>query len=51
MRVAYAGCVVTIPQGSTYYVDSFGRVLIGWSGSHNPPCGMDGESMVGDDET
>jgi hypothetical protein len=46
LRVGYAGSVVTIPIKATYYVDSLGRVLIGWHGTYDPPSGMDGESMV-----
>lgn len=46
MLVAYGGGVVKIKIGSRYFVDSFGRVLIGWHGSYDPPCGMDGESMI-----
>lgn len=45
-RVAYGGGVVTIPVGARYYVDSFERTLVGWHGTYDPPCGMDGESMV-----
>lgn len=46
MRVAYAGAEVEIPKGSRYSVDSFGRTLIGWHGSHDPPLGMDSDSMI-----
>jgi hypothetical protein len=46
LRVAYAGGVVAIPPKATYYVDSFGRVLIGWHGTYDPPRGMDGEPMI-----
>lgn len=46
MLVAYAGGVVKIPAGRRYFADSFERVLIGWHGSYDPPCGMDGEPMV-----
>ena len=46
MLVSYAGSIVSIPMGETYHVDSFGRALIGWHGTYNPPCGMDGQSMV-----
>eukprot|EP01039_Chlorochromonas_danica_P010343 gene10347-11451_t len=46
VRVAYAGSVAVIPQGARYYVDPCGRPLIGWHGSYDPPCGMDGESML-----
>ncbi len=45
-RVAYGGGVVTIPPGARYYVDSFERTLVGWHGTYDPPCGMDGESML-----
>jgi hypothetical protein len=46
LRVAYAGGVVTIPVGARYFVDSFERTLIGWHGTYDPPCGMDGEPMA-----
>jgi uncharacterized protein len=46
MRIAYAGSVVVIPSGARYYVDAFERVLVGWHGTYDPPCGMDGEPMV-----
>jgi hypothetical protein len=44
--VAYGGGLVRIPEGSPYFKDSLERVLIGWHGTFNPPCGMDGESML-----
>ena len=44
--VAYAGGIVRIPNGSRLFVDSLERVLIGWHGTFDPPCGMDGESML-----
>lgn len=44
--VAYGGGVVKIAAGSRYFVDSFERTLIGWHGTYDPPCGMDGEPMV-----
>ncbi len=44
--VAYAGGTVKIPNGARYYADSFERILIGWHGTYDPPCGMDGESMI-----
>jgi hypothetical protein len=44
--VAYAGALVTIPRAARYFVDSFERVLIGWHGTYDPPCGMGGESML-----
>ncbi|QOR40208.1 ankyrin repeat domain-containing protein [Billgrantia diversa] len=46
MLVAYAGGVVKIPPGARYFSDSFDRVLIGWHGTYDPPCGMDGCSML-----
>lgn len=46
MCVAYAGNVIKIPAGSRYFVDSFERTLVGWHGTYDPPCGMDGESMI-----
>lgn len=44
--VAYGGGLVRIPKGSPYFADSLARVLVGWHGTFNPPCGMDGESML-----
>ena len=46
LLVAYGGGVVKIPHGSRYFTDAFGRVLVGWHGTYDPPCGMDGESMI-----
>lgn len=46
MRVAYAGGVVKIAEGARYFVDRSERVLVGWHGTFDPPCGMDGESML-----
>jgi len=46
MKVAYGGGVVEIRAGGRYFVDSFERVLVGWHGSYNPPCGMDTEPMI-----
>lgn len=44
--VAYGGGLVRIPKGATYFVDSLSRVLVGWHGTFNPPCGMDGETLL-----
>lgn len=44
--VSYANGVVKIPEGAKYFVDSFDRVLVGWHGTYDPPCGIDGESML-----
>lgn len=44
--VAYAGATIEIREGRRYYVDDWGRVLIGWHGTHDPPCGMDGEPAI-----
>jgi hypothetical protein len=46
MPVAYGRGVVTIPAGARYFADAFERPLIGWHGTYDPPCGMDGGSMV-----
>lgn len=46
LLVAYGSRVVRIPKGESYFVDSLERVLIGWHGTFNPPCGMDGEAMI-----
>jgi hypothetical protein len=46
MLVAYADGVVKISKGKRYYSDFFGRTLVGWHGTFDPPCGMDGESML-----
>lgn len=46
MRVAYGGGVVEISAGARYFVDSLERVLVGWHGTYDPPCGMDGEPMI-----
>ncbi len=45
-KVGYAGGEVDIKIGDTYYIDSWGRVLIGWHGSYSPPCGMDGDPQI-----
>ncbi|WP_017905914.1 ankyrin repeat domain-containing protein [Pseudomonas asplenii] len=44
--VAYAGGVVRIAKGDRYFTDSFERTLVGWHGTYDPPCGMDGESIL-----
>lgn len=46
LLVAYGGGLVQIPKDTTYFVDSLGRVLIGWHGTFDPPCDMDGDSMI-----
>jgi hypothetical protein len=44
--VAYGGGLVRVPKNTPHFVDSFHRVLVGWHGTFNPPCGMDGEPVV-----
>lgn len=46
LQVAYADGVRVIPAGARHFVDPFGRMLLGWHGSFDPPAGMDGESML-----
>jgi hypothetical protein len=46
LLILYAGGIFKIPNGARHFVDSFGRILIGWHGTYDPPCGMDGESMI-----
>lgn len=46
MLIAYAADVIKIPVNSQYYTDSLNRILIGWHGTYNPPCDMDGQSML-----
>lgn len=50
LYVAYGGGVITIPKGASCFVDGLQRVLVGFHGTFDPPCGMDGESMLDDDE-
>jgi len=51
MVVSYGGGKVPIPAGERYFVDSFGRVLVGWHGTFDPPRGMDGCSMLDDEDS
>jgi hypothetical protein len=43
--VGYGGGVVEIKKGEEHYVDDWGRVLVGWHGSTNPPRDMDGDNV------
>lgn len=45
VKVAYGGSYTTIRAGSRYFVDTFGRVLVGWHGTYDPPSGMDAEPL------
>lgn len=43
----YMGTTINIPAGATYYYNNIEKkIAIGWHGSYNPPCGMDGESII-----
>jgi hypothetical protein len=44
--VAYGGSIVRIHKRSTYYMDSFQRILIGFHGSFDPPSDMGGYSLI-----
>ncbi len=44
--VSYGGRALKIRQGQRYYVDDWDRVLVGWHGTHDPPRGMDDESLL-----
>lgn len=46
LLVAYAGGLVRIPTGASYFQDAYGRVLVGWHGTVNPPLDMDGVSLI-----
>ncbi|MEM1418656.1 MAG: ankyrin repeat domain-containing protein [Myxococcota bacterium] len=46
LRIGYASGIVRIAKGETHYVDSFGRTLVGWHGTYDPPCGMGGEPII-----
>lgn len=43
----YLGKTININTGETYYVDnSTNKIAVGWHGSYNPPCDMDGMPVV-----
>eukprot|EP00744_Colponema_vietnamica_P011527 GILI01016217.1.p1 GENE.GILI01016217.1~~GILI01016217.1.p1 ORF type:complete len:194 (+),score=28.75 GILI01016217.1:30-584(+) len=46
MVVYYAGAQDEIEAGDNYYVDSYGRVLVGWHGTRDPPSDMDGYPLI-----
>lgn len=46
MCVCYDGQGINIRKGEAYFVDTFGRVLVGWRGSYNPPRGMNANPMI-----
>jgi hypothetical protein len=46
LQAEYLNNFITIPQGSTYYVNIENKPIIGWHGSYNPPCCMDGNSLI-----
>ena len=45
-RRAWCGALARLHEGGTYYVDSFGRVLVDWHGTTTPPSDMAGYPMV-----
>lgn len=49
--VAYADGLVIIPSGCSYFVDDYERILIGWHGTFDPPCGMDGEPLISNENS
>lgn len=43
----YLGKTIDINTGETYYIDnSTNKIAIGWHGSYNPPCDMDGQLLI-----
>ena len=43
----YLDTTIYIPEGSTYYYDNINNMIaIGWHGTYNPPCDMDGISLI-----
>jgi len=46
IRGVYLGHQIHIPEGSGYYRDDRGVIMIGWNGSFDPPCDMAGSSLV-----
>jgi hypothetical protein len=44
----YSGLNIKINPGTTYYIDCHNdnKIVVGWHGSINPPCGMDGEVII-----
>ena len=43
----YMGQVINIAPGSSYYIDNTtNKIVVGWHGSYNPPCGMDGYPFI-----
>jgi len=45
-RVPYAGSFVSIKKGDAYWETPDKKVVIGWHGSYNPPCDMDGNARI-----
>ena len=48
--VAYGGGEAEVIEGISYYVDEFGRPMVGWHGTI-PPCDMDGMPVFGERPT
>eukprot|EP00270_Netrium_digitus_P015811 TRINITY_DN5594_c0_g2_i1.p1 TRINITY_DN5594_c0_g2~~TRINITY_DN5594_c0_g2_i1.p1 ORF type:complete len:264 (+),score=51.53 TRINITY_DN5594_c0_g2_i1:188-979(+) len=45
-EVGYGGRRVRLTKGRKIVVDQFGRLLVGWHGSHSPPLGMDFNPLI-----
>ena len=48
ITVSYAGGIVKIPKLKRFFIDSKGRILIGFHGTYNPPMDMSMNSMIPD---
>lgn len=46
LYVSYTDGLNNVPKGSNYYFDDLMRILPGWHGTFDPPCGMGAELMI-----